>query len=114
MRVLGSSALEEEGAAADGPPVPPGFLMEVMETREKLEHCSIKEEAEGVLQRARREADECLQAMDEALKAGGGKEELAEAAVRLRYTYRIEEEARRVVHRLEDEEHSKTSTVDRA
>lgn len=111
MRVLGSSALEDEGAAEDGPPVPPAFLMEVMETREQLEHCSSTEEAEAVLKQTRAAADQCMKAMDVALKAGGGKDELADAAIRLRYLYRIEDEARNVMHRLEDA-YAKSSTVD--
>lgn len=107
MRVLGSSALEEEGAE-DGPPVPPSFLMEIMETREHLEACSSKEQAEATLTETRAAAAECLKAMDEALKAGGGKDELADSAMRLRYLHRIEEEARNVMHRLEDA-HARTS-----
>lgn len=102
MRLLGSSALEEESAAEDGPLVPPAFLMKVMESREQLEHCSSTEEAEAILKQTRAASDQCLKTMDVALKAGGGKDELADAAVRLRYFYRIEDEARDVIHRLED------------
>lgn len=111
MRVLGSSALEE-GAADDGPSAPPAFLMEVMETREQLEHCSTMQEAEGVLKQTGETVEECLVAMDAALKEGGGKDELADAAIRLRYLYRIEDEARSIIHRLEDAQHAKSSTVE--
>lgn len=101
MRVLGSSALEEKGSE-DSPPVPPVFLMEIMETRERLEACSSKEEAEVTLTETKKAVAECLKAMDGALKAGGGKDELADSAMRLRYLYRIEDEARNLIHRLED------------
>lgn len=101
MRLLGSTALEEEGAD-DRTPVPMDFLMEVMETRESLEQCSSQDEVEAILAETSSTIDECLRDMDEALKAGGGKEELSDAAVRLRYLYRIQKEAQRVRHRLED------------
>ncbi|CAM9314758.1 unnamed protein product [Ectocarpus sp. 4 AP-2014] len=101
MRLLGSTALEEEGED-DRKSVPMDFLMEVMETREALEECSSKEEAEALLSETSAAVEECLSGMDEVLKAGGGKDELSDAAVRLRYLYRIEDEARRVMHRLED------------
>ncbi|CAB1116327.1 unnamed protein product [Ectocarpus sp. CCAP 1310/34] len=101
MRLLGSTALEKEGED-DRTSVPMDFLMEVMETREALEECSSKEEAEAVLSETSAAVEECLSGMDEVLKAGGGKDELSDAAVRLRYLYRIEDEARRVMHRLED------------
>lgn len=100
--MLGSTALEEEGRD-DGNRAPPDFLMEVMETRESLEACSSKDEAEEILRETTVAVDECLRGMDEALKAGCGKNELSDAAVRLRYLYRIQDEARSVVHRLEDE-----------
>lgn len=102
MRILGSTALEEEGGD-DRTPVPPAFLMEIMETRESLEQCSSKEEAEAKLSEASATVGKCLREMDEVLKAGGGKDELADAAVRLRYLNRIEDEARSVMHRLDDE-----------
>lgn len=105
MRLLGSTALEEEGAADDDDdktPVPMDFLMEIMETRESLEQCSSAVEAEAILSETQDAADDCLRDMDEALRAGGGKDELSDAAVRLRYLYRIEAEALRVMHRLED------------
>ncbi|CAN0470470.1 unnamed protein product [Ectocarpus sp. 12 AP-2014] len=101
MRLLGSTALEEEGED-DRASVPMDFLMEVMETREALEECSSKEEAGAILSETSVAVEECLSGMDEVLKAGGGKDELSNAAVRLRYLYRIEDEARRVMHRLED------------
>ncbi len=101
MRLLGSTALEEEGAD-DRTPIPMDFLMEVMETRGSLEQCSSPDEAEAILAETRTAVDECLRDMDEALKAGGGKDEISDAAVRLRYLYRIEDEARRVLHGLED------------
>lgn len=101
MRLLGSTALEEDGED-DRTSVPMDFLMEVMETREALEECSSKEEAEAILAETSAAVEECLRGMDEVLKAGGGKDELSDAAVRLRYLYRIEDEARRVMHRLED------------
>ncbi|CAM9520420.1 unnamed protein product [Ectocarpus sp. 12 AP-2014] len=101
MRLLGSTALEEEGED-DRASVPMDFLMEVMETREALEECSSKEEAEAILSETSVAVEECLSGMDEVLQAGGGKDELSNAAARLRYLYRIEDEARRVMHRLED------------
>lgn len=101
MRLLGSTALEESGDD-DRTPVPMDFLMEIMETRESLEQCSSQEEAEGILAETSAAVGECLRGMDEVLKAGGGKDELSDAAVRLRYLYRIEDEARRVLHKLED------------
>ena len=101
MRLLGSTALEEEGAD-DRTPVPMDFLMEVMETRGSLEQCSSPDEAEAILAENSAAVDECLRDMDEALKAGGGRDEISHAAVRLRYLYRIEDEARRVLHSLED------------
>lgn len=102
MRTRGSRALEEEGAE-DKTPVPPDFLMEIMETRESLEQCESKDEAERILTEATGAVDKCLRGMDKVLKAGGDREELDDAAVRLRYLHRIEDEARRVMHRLEDE-----------
>lgn len=101
MRLLGSTALEEEGAD-DRTPVPMDFLMEVMETRESLEKSSSQDEVEAISAETTAAINECLQDMDEALKAGGGKEELSDAAVRLRYLYRIQKEAQRVLHGLED------------
>lgn len=101
MRLLGSTALEEEGAD-DRTPVPMDFLMEVMETRESLEECSSPEEVKAISAETSAAIDECLRDMNEALKAGGGKEELSDAAVRLRYLYRIQKEAQRVLHGLED------------
>lgn len=100
MRLLGSSVLEDgdEGSSL----VPPDFLMEVMDTREHLEHCSSVQEAESVLATTKNAIQECLRTMDSILKAGGGKHELATPAIRLRYYYRIEEEARNVIHQLED------------
>lgn len=102
MRTRGSRALEEEGAE-DKTPVPPDFLMEIMETRESLEQCQSKDEAERILTEATASIDECLRVMDKVLKAGGDRDELDDAAVRLRYLHRIQDEARRVMHRLEDE-----------
>ncbi|CAM9378184.1 unnamed protein product, partial [Hapterophycus canaliculatus] len=102
MRLLGSMALEEEGADDDKTAVPMDFLMEIMETRESLEHCATAGDAEAILLETKAAAEECLRGMDEALRAGGGKDELSDAAVRLRYLYRIEDEALRVMHRLED------------
>ena len=102
MRLLGSTALEEEGADDRKMQVPMDFLMQVMETRELLEQCSSQDEAEAISAETTAAINECLQDMDEALKAGGGKEELSDAAVRLRYLYRIQKEAQRVLHELED------------
>lgn len=102
MRTRGSRALEEEGAE-DKTPVPPDFLMQIMETRESLEQCESTDEAEKILTEATVAIDDCLGSMDKVLKAGGDKDELDDAAVRLRYLHRIQEEARRVMHRLEDE-----------
>lgn len=102
MRLLGSTALEEESGDGDRTPVPMDFLMEIMETRESLEQCSSQDEAETILAETSTAVGECLRGMDEALKAGGGKDELYDAAVRLRYLYRIEDEARRILHKLED------------
>lgn len=103
MRLLGSTALEEEGAGDDDrTAVPMDFLMEIMEIRESIERCATAEDAEAILSETKAAADACLRSMDEALRAGGGKEELSDAAVRLRYLYRIEDEALRVMHRLED------------
>lgn len=101
MRLLGSTALEE-GGDDDKTPVPMDFLMEIMQTRESLERCSSQDEAEAVLAETSAAVGECLRGMDEVLKAGGGKDELSDAAVRLRYLYRIEDEARRIRHRLQD------------
>eukprot|EP00752_Nemacystus_decipiens_P003129 g2896.t1 len=101
MRLLGSTALEEEGAD-DRTPVPMDFLMEVMATRESLERSSSEGEVEAISAETTTAINECLQDMDEALKAGGGKDELSDAAVRLRYLYRIQKEAQRVLHGLED------------
>lgn len=101
MRLLGSTALEEEGAD-DRTPVPMDFLMEVMETRESLEQCSSQDDVEVISAETSAAIDECLRDMDEALKAGGGKEELSDAAIRLRYFFRIEKEVQRVRHGLED------------
>lgn len=108
MRLLGSTALEEEGGD-DRTPVPMDFLMEIMETRESLEQCSSQGEAEAIMAETAAAVGECLRGMDGALKAGGGKDELSDAAVRLRYLYRIEDEARRVLHRLEDGRGSPTA-----
>lgn len=107
MRTRGSRALEEEGAG-DKTPVPPDFLMEVMETRESLEQCESKDEAGRILMEAAGAIDECLRGMDKVLKAGADRDELDDAAVRLRYLHRIEDEARQVMHRLEDK-HSRPS-----
>lgn len=101
MHVLGSSALEEEGAK-DNKDVPPGLLMDVMDIRERLEHCSSKKDAESILFDSSQAAEQCLRDMNETLQTGGSKDELAELAVRLRYMYRIQEEAQGVVHNLED------------
>lgn len=101
MRLLGSTALEEEGAD-NRTPVPMDFLMEIMETRESLEQSSSQDEVEAISAETSVAIKECLRDMDEALKAGGGKEELSDAAVRLRYFYRIEKEAQRVLHSMED------------
>lgn len=100
MSTRGSRALEE---GDDTRPVPPDFLMEIMETRESLEECESTDEAERILTEATAAIDECLRGMDEALKAGGDGHELEDAAVRLRYLHRIQDEARSVMHRLEDE-----------
>lgn len=102
MRLLGSTALEEEGADDDRTPVPMDFLMEVMETRESLEQSPSQGEVEAISAETTAAINERLRDMDEALKAGGGKEELSDAAVRLRYLYRIQKEAQRVLHGLED------------
>lgn len=101
MRLLGSSTLEEEGDG-EGPSAPPQLLMEVMETREQLEHCSSRDEAAKILAETQAAIHECLETMDQELKVGGGKDELVAPAIRLRYLYRIEEEARSVGYRLED------------
>lgn len=102
MQLLGSTALEEEEGADDRTPVPMDFLMEVMETRESLEQCSSQDEVEAISAETATAIDKCLRDMDEAFKAGGGKEELSDAAVRLRYLFRIQKEAQRVLHGLED------------
>ena len=102
MKLLGSTAFEEHGSD-DRSPAPPALLMKVMETRESLEHCSSMKEAEDIMAETRAAIDACLREMDGALKGGGGKDQLQEAAVRLRYLCRIEEEARSVIHRFEDE-----------
>lgn len=93
--------LEEDGGDHDLS-APPALLMEIMEARERLEHCSSKEEAEVVLTEMRTASQECLRTMDEVLRMGGGKDELVALAIRLRYLHRTQEEARSVMHRLED------------
>lgn len=103
MRTLGSTALEEEGGK-DSTPVPSAFLIEIMDTRESLEECASKEDAEEIMNEASAQIEACLHRMDKALKAGGDKNTLADDAVRLRYLYRIEDEGRRVMHRFEDEQ----------
>lgn len=100
MNLLGSNALEE--GSKENAPAHPSLLMEVMEIRESLEDCSSMEEAEAIMTNTAEAINVCLKRMDETLKAGGGKDELEEAAVRLQYLYRIEEEARAVMHRIED------------
>lgn len=95
--------MEEDGNDGDRTPVPADFLMEIMETRESLEECSSEEEAEAILAETTAAVQVCLMRMDGVLQAGGGKDELTDAAVRLRYLYRIEDEAKRIMHRLEDE-----------
>ncbi|CAM9321611.1 unnamed protein product [Discosporangium mesarthrocarpum] len=98
MRLLGLTVLEEDS----GSRMSPGFLAEVMETRERLEECRSVEEAEAIRAEAMAAEGECLQGMEDALR-GENMEALEEGAVRLQYLCRIQEEARRVGHQLEDE-----------
>lgn len=99
--MLGSTALEEDGRE-DKTPLHSGFLMEILETREALEQCTSEDEAEAILAETKVSVDKCLRGMDVVLKSDGDKEDLIDFAVRLRYLYRIEDEARRVLHVLED------------
>lgn len=100
ISLLGSNALEE--GSKENASAPPSLLMEIMEIRESLEDCSSMEEAEAIMMETAKAINVCLRGMDEALKAGGGKDDLEDAAVRLQYLHRIEEEARTVMHRIED------------
>ncbi|CAM9543113.1 unnamed protein product [Choristocarpus tenellus] len=98
IKLQGIRVLEEDTRVG----VHPDFLVEIMETRESLEACESQAEAEAILAQTLVLEEECLVGLEEALQAGD-RDALEAGAVRLRYLCRIEDEAKRVGHRLEDE-----------